>query len=235
MKTVLSFGGGVNSTALLLLKLNDIIDFDVMIFADTRGEHPETYRYIDTYIRPACIANDIAFHDVSFGNLYDDYYERNVIPVKMFRSCTDKYKVRPIHKFLKKTYVDYDTVVGIDYGEKHRAERFHGAFHFPLIDKHITRQGCKQIILDHGWPVPPKSGCYFCPYKQKKHWIQLLHEHRDLYLLAEAFEKNGRRYPKYGLANQRLETLRLAVDAQQSLTQWIDNPNEPTACIMCHS
>lgn len=50
MKTplVVSFGAGVNSTAMLCGFAERGIRPDAILFADTGGERPETYRFLDT-------------------------------------------------------------------------------------------------------------------------------------------------------------------------------------------
>ena len=44
---VLSFGGGVNSVALMVVLLQEGLPFDEAVFADTGGEVPETYQYLE--------------------------------------------------------------------------------------------------------------------------------------------------------------------------------------------
>src|ERR1035441_4621830 len=46
MKTVASYGGGVNSTAMLLGLAERSETVDLILFADTGGEKPETYAYV---------------------------------------------------------------------------------------------------------------------------------------------------------------------------------------------
>lgn len=227
----LSFGAGVNSTAILCLHKERKVSIDYVIFADTKGEHPETYNYIEAHVKPLCRSLNLPFDIVCHGDLLKDYTEKNIIPFRLFRSCTDKYKIRPIKRYLPK---DSTMILGIDYGEKHRAERFIGShFEFPLIDLKIDREECKQIIQRNGLPIPIKSGCYFCPFTKRSEWIKLLKNHRDLYLEAEAFEKNCSKYPKYTLTKIPLRRLRESIELQNSLCEWIDEENKP--CIFCHS
>jgi len=232
---VLSFGAGVNSSAILVLHAQDRYKVDAVIFADTHGEHPETYKFIGETVKPFCNEISLPFHIVSNGDLYEDYWKKQIIPFRMFRSCTDRYKIRPIKKFVDEHYgVNNICVLGIDYGEKHRAERYEGYnFEFPLIDLEINREKCKQIIRDFGWQVPIKSGCFFCPFTRKDAWIRLLKNHRELFLRAADFEKNCRKYPQYHLTNKPLEKIREAIDNQQSLCGWIETEGEP--CVFCHS
>jgi 3'-phosphoadenosine 5'-phosphosulfate sulfotransferase (PAPS reductase)/FAD synthetase len=51
---ILCLGAGVNSTALLVLHQKDVVKFDIAVFADTGGEHPETYAYLENVIKPLC-------------------------------------------------------------------------------------------------------------------------------------------------------------------------------------
>lgn len=44
---ILSYGGGTNSTALLLGLYERHIPIDLILFADTGAEHPHTYRHIE--------------------------------------------------------------------------------------------------------------------------------------------------------------------------------------------
>jgi len=46
-KYILSYGGGVNSTALLFLLKDLDYPLDEVIFADTGAELPETYQYLE--------------------------------------------------------------------------------------------------------------------------------------------------------------------------------------------
>ena len=44
---MVSYGGGVNSTALLISLHQHRIPVDLILFADTGAEHPHTYAYLD--------------------------------------------------------------------------------------------------------------------------------------------------------------------------------------------
>jgi len=70
---VLSLGGGTQSCALALMAAAGLTDpLDAIIFADTQGELPETYAYID-YLRGVVETAGIPLYVVTAGNLYDDY------------------------------------------------------------------------------------------------------------------------------------------------------------------
>jgi len=219
---VLSLGAGVNSTALLVLRSQGKVDFDLAVFADTGGEHPETYAYLDNVIRPFCEKHQIELVRVKSQKppLYDFYFSKRIIPTRMFRHCTDHYKIQPLKKYCMDRFPTEKIVflIGIDVGERNRAESFcKGDAIFPLIDMDINREECKEIILDAGLPLPIKSGCYFCPFTRKQGWLNLLKKHPDLFLKAEVLEQNCSRYPEMTLANVPLEKVRKEKQGQSSL------------------
>lgn len=66
---VLSLGGGVQSSALLLMACDGLLDpLDAAVFADTGGEMPETYDHLD-YLRGHAEQAGIRFLTVSAGDL----------------------------------------------------------------------------------------------------------------------------------------------------------------------
>ena len=46
---VVSFGGGTNSTAMIIGMYLHKIPIDLILFADTGGEQPHTYEFIETF------------------------------------------------------------------------------------------------------------------------------------------------------------------------------------------
>ena len=44
---VVSYGGGVNSTALIVFLVRNRFPLDCVVFSDTGDEMPETYEYLD--------------------------------------------------------------------------------------------------------------------------------------------------------------------------------------------
>jgi len=69
---ILLLGGGTQSCALALMSAaGELPKLDHIVFADTQGELPETYEYID-YLRPIVEAAGIPLHVVTAGSLYDD-------------------------------------------------------------------------------------------------------------------------------------------------------------------
>lgn len=223
MVNILSLGAGVNSTALLLKCHQEI---DAVIFADTGGELPETYAFIDKVIMPFCKNKDIEYIMVRshHGTLESYCLQKRIIPYRMLRWCSDKFKKKPIIDFIKSHYDgEVQVMMGIDYGEFHRmktSDKKGISNIFPLVDLKLDRKGCEDIIKSQGYDIPVKSGCYFCPFQPKSRLKWVLTEHPSLYVRAETMEKNGQKYPKATLIGTPLEQIRKAIINQRSLDEF---------------
>jgi hypothetical protein len=201
----LSFGAGVNSTAALIL-----LKPRYLIFADTGDEYPETYEYIKDYVRPFLSSYGgrlTVVRNESYRRLRDQAFSEKIIPVRMYRWCTDKWKIRPIREYLKQNLLlPCRQMIAIDAGEAHRAkpsDRAEITNDFPLVEHDIDREQCLLIIEKNGWPPPPKSGCFYCPFQAKRQWIALKRNHPELFKIAVKMEKNGSQYGRLFLASDR--------------------------------
>lgn len=114
--TVLSFGGGQDSTALLLKSIHDkdyistyIKGKLIVVMSDTGNEHPETYENVKK-AEDLCKKNGIEFyflrpelgyHSEAWQSLTSQWERNNTIQGVAFpKSCTDNLKVKPIYKFV---------------------------------------------------------------------------------------------------------------------------------------
>src|SRR5438552_2082882 len=99
---VLSYGGGLNSFALLLLLLKSGRRLDEVVFADTGAELPETYAHIN-FVRKFLRSKGVAFTVVKSGNgsLYETCKRRRVIPSMIWRWSTRDYKITPIYAYYR--------------------------------------------------------------------------------------------------------------------------------------
>lgn len=194
---ILSFGAGVNSTALAILAINDGWRGEI-VFSDTGCEWPETYCYLDYFEREWLAARGL--HVTRLGPRYDphpsgpsysgasliEYCERNhIVPMMAVRWCTVKWKVTPIDRWA----AGRETMIGIAANEAHRQR----GRCCPLVDADVDRAGCVQIIQHEVLNVPQKSGCYICPYQRSVQWRDLWQHHPDLYARAELMELNGQK------------------------------------------
>jgi 3'-phosphoadenosine 5'-phosphosulfate sulfotransferase (PAPS reductase)/FAD synthetase len=116
MLTVLSFGAGQDSTALLYKYTYDPAfkakyapkDF-LTVVSDTKDEHDYTYKHIDE-IKGFCTAHrlpfahltsDLGFHSEKWLGLREFYRRTKSCGSKAFnKSCTDQLKIKPFYRFL---------------------------------------------------------------------------------------------------------------------------------------
>ncbi len=189
MKQYLSYGGGLNSTACIVLKAQGLLDYDEAIYVDHRCDWPETREYVEMIAEKYPIT--ILKPNVGgYDNLYDyaDHYKIIPSQIKGFRWCTHKFKVGVINQYIQKPCF---MMIGFSTDEAHRAKlQYEDGIEnrFPLIENDIDRRECKEIIKKYGLPIPIKSGCFFCPGQRIEQWKKLRRQHPDLYCKAKHLE-----------------------------------------------
>ena len=68
----LSYGAGMQTFALLVMAEQGDIQIDEVVFADTGGEHPETYAHIEKVAKPICDRMGIPFITVKMRKIVTD-------------------------------------------------------------------------------------------------------------------------------------------------------------------
>ena len=200
---VLSFGGGVQSTAMLLFIKDGLLPKpDIVIHADTGAEMPETEKHIKEWVIPFCEEQEIPFKIVKshLGSIYDDYYKIGAIPIMGIRSCTDKFKIRPQRRAIReivgngKGKLLAECWLGITTDEERRRTESNVKWcgvTYPLLDYHrVSRQECLDRLHEEGLEVI-KSGCFHCPYAGSNFYIDLRSKHNDLFQKAIDLESNA--------------------------------------------
>ena len=215
---VLSLGGGVNSTALLSAMARKNIPPDLVLFADTGGERPETYKHVE-HIWWWCDQREIEFRIVTNGgrgqgrSLEENCLMRKELPSLAygFKGCSVKWKRQPMDRFVRDWRPAIDCwatggkvirYIGIDAGEAHRAvltedEKF--IYRYPLVEWGMGRQECIDEIKSRGWLVPPKSSCYYCPAMRRNEILDLQRDHPELLERALKIEANAETHTVSGL------------------------------------
>ena len=191
---VVSFGGGTNSTAMIIGMYLHKIPIDLILFADTGGEQPHTYEFMGTFNEwlvkhgiPKIVS--VEYHDKD-GNrltLEQECINSGRLPsiAYGYKKCSLKHKIGTQEKFCnnyqpcKEVWASGQRVhkyIGYDAGETRRIQ--HAApideadkkyeKHYPLYEWGWTREECVHVIERAGLPRPGKSSCFFCPSMKKK-------------------------------------------------------------------
>lgn len=204
----ISFGGGVQSTGLLVLAATGRIDFPLFLMANVGedSESPATLRYVEQHARPYAKRHGLELRildrirrdgtvETLWGRLTREGSRSLPIPVRMSngapgtRSCTADFKIKVIGRELRRlgaTAAAPATVgIGISVDEIHRANNRrvepHEQIVYPLLDLGLRRTDCARIIREAGLPVPPKSSCFFCPFHRPEAWHDLRRDEPHLF------------------------------------------------------
>ncbi|MBF0133861.1 MAG: phosphoadenosine phosphosulfate reductase family protein [Magnetococcales bacterium] len=217
----LSYGGGVNSTALAVMVVHGLLPKygDVkFIFSDTGNEKPETIQYIKQIFIPYLqkYGRDLVVVKAE-ETVLERWQRYKMTGSRTLRSCTDHGKIRPIMDFVRKVDDSPEQLVGIDAGESHRAKpankkKREFPKHYPLVERGIDRKRCIEIIKDAGIRIPVKSGCWHCPFMRV----------REILSLANTFPEQ---FEKIILLEDVCRT-RMIIEGKEirSYYQWRDKP-----------
>ncbi|ULR53854.1 phosphoadenosine phosphosulfate reductase [Streptomyces deccanensis] len=213
---VISYGGGVQSTALLVLAAQREIDFSTFLFANVGddSEHPATLAYVREIAIP--YAERAGLHIYELKRRRRDGATETLmqrlnrpdtrsipIPVRMAngapgrRNCTADFKIKVVGRWLREhgatAKAPAAVGIGISLDEIHRANRrrreAHEVIEYPLLDLGLRRDDCERIITEAGLPVPPKSSCFFCPFRTVDAWRHQRRHEPELFAQSVRLEE----------------------------------------------
>lgn len=207
---VLSHGGGTNSTAMLVGLAERRIVPDLILFADTGGEKPHTYAFLDTLDRWLG-TNGFPLITRVRSQSPDQTLEGNVTRLGVlpslaygWKTCSQRWKIAPQDKFLNgwgpaKEAWDAGKrithLIGYDADEHHRVKNYDddkAIKRYPLVDWDWGRDECREAIARAGLPQPGKSACFFCPASRKSEILELRRVYPDLFERALEMERRAK-------------------------------------------
>lgn len=189
---VLSYGLGVDSTALLLELCSQGRPPDLVLTADPGSEKRESYEVLERmsrWMEQHGIRYEIVKYQVRqfrqsppYAKLIESLLINGCLPSIAFgrHSCSLRFKVAPQNTFLQtwQPAIDaWDTgrkvtkIIGLDAGPRDSVRYAHARtqpedplydYDYPLQTWGWTREDCEHRIATEGLPVPPKSSCWFC-------------------------------------------------------------------------
>jgi hypothetical protein len=204
---IVAYGGGTNSTAMPCLMLQPGLKPGLILFSDTGGERPETYRTVETVSRWCLSVGFPEIQVVRYRNkdgqvisLEQDCLTRKALPSLAYgwKTCSDRWKIRPQQKAIRE-YMRFHELsavqqfIGYDADEERRMRKNPLEFianRYPLIENSIYREDCVRICRDFGLPAT-KSARFFCPSSKKKEIMDLQITHPDLLRRAVEMENNA--------------------------------------------
>lgn len=190
---VLSFGAGVQSSTVAMMMLHGEIErADLAIFADTCAEPAVVYQWL-AWMREELEAGGMPLHIVRQGDGLTANLEAGrgglahcsnppfftINGGLLKRDCTRDYKIAPIYREIQRVREKRPVVqvFGISFDERRRcalpSRKYIVGHDYPLVDLEMTRIDCKRWMLHHGYPVPPRSACVYCPYRCDAEWRRM--------------------------------------------------------------
>jgi|TARA_Y100000310_G_scaffold36352_1_gene34242 hypothetical protein len=171
---------------------------DAAIFADTGWEPPSVYEHLEwlktvVSVPIHVVSQDYKIRERTLASLggktrftalpvYIKNYDGEKAMLR--RQCTREYKIEPLERqarallgLKKGQRMPRGTMVqnwlGISSDEAARMKRAYRPWmdnFYPLIERWISRQGCKDWMADHSYPEPSKSACIGCPFHDDGTW-----------------------------------------------------------------
>lgn len=212
---VVAYGVGVDSTAMLVGMHQRGERPDLILFADTGDEKPETYAYLEVinewldrvgFPRVTVVKNPRP--KSNDRSLSESCLRNRVLPALAYgmHQCSIVWKIDPQRKYVKNWVPaqiawsrgqDVVQCVGYDAGARDSVRRFKSEGkaadgyrnRFPLIEWGWDRDRCKAEIAAAGLPVPVKSSCFHCPASKREEIVELRERHPDLYARAIQIEQ----------------------------------------------
>tara|TARA_R110000824_G_scaffold183776_1_gene364807 strand:- start:107 stop:916 length:810 start_codon:yes stop_codon:yes gene_type:complete len=194
-----SFGGGVQSTAIALLVEQGKLPAPASwVFADTGDEPAEVYEHVEKWSKRIDLKVVVG---TKTGSLLQDYIEgvdagenppqpplwiadpdKPGARMPMRRQCTERYKIRVIKRYLRERFdiksgkgPQVVQWIGISVDEAHRMKPAGAGWYsiaWPLIDLGMRRTDCLKLLADAGESAP-RSACRYCPYHGNDEWKRL--------------------------------------------------------------
>lgn len=214
---VVSFGGGTNSTAMIIGMYLHKIPIDLILFADPGAEQPHTYEFIQTFNvwleKHGLPTITPVFYTDKAGNrmtLEEECLRSHALPsiAYGFKKCSLKHKIGTQEKFCnnyppcreewaagRRVY----KYIGYDAGETRRIQHAAPADEankkyenrYQLYEWGWDRAECVRVIERAGLPKPGKSSCFFCPSMKKKEIQALWEDYPELFQRAIDLEHNA--------------------------------------------
>ena len=216
-----SFSGGKDSTAMLLLMIERGMPIDMVLAADTGMEFPEMYRHWDqveqVLYRERGLHLTILRHPKGFEWLMFDQPKekessielRTKLGVPLYgngwpgfkvRWCTGQLKTHLINKAVSRLRKEYQILhyVGIAFDEQDRIKKEQ----YPLVKWKITEKQALQICYDRGfdwgglYEIYHRCSCWCCPLQRIDELRKLRRHHPQLW--AKLMELDERALSQFG-------------------------------------
>jgi hypothetical protein len=200
-----TFGGGVDSTAMLIRLVKEGRPLDLVLFSNTggassKGEKRATYQHVRLMTRWLKSKGYPQVKTLIYNKegLYNEVYRLGTLPPVAFgfKTCSLKWKKEPADRYMKRHFKNRKIVkyMAYDASESHRIKDYsteNERVEYPLVEWDMDRFDCMAYIAETNMPVPPKSSCFFCPHMRLREIKELEATEPCLFNMAIALENNA--------------------------------------------
>lgn len=259
---VVSYGGGVQSNALLVMAARGELVCDAFLFCNVGddSENPDTLRYVRDVAMPYAETHGIRLIELQRvrrsgpATLYQELTapaSRSIrIPVRMSngapgnRGCTADWKIRVVARWCwangARASKPATVMLGISLDEWQRVNESRIGYvrnAYPLVDRRLSRQDCMNLITRAGLPIPPKSSCWFCPMRKLSAWREMHDRQPDQFARAAELEQTiNERRARLGKDNvwlsRALKPLPMAMGDATQPALFDEDPCESGYCMV---
>lgn len=207
-KHIVSFSGGKDSTAMLLMMIEKNMRIDEIIFCDTGMEFPEMYDHIREVEKYIGRKITVLKAENTFEFMMQDYVKTRgkrkgqkgyAFPSFRNRWCTTYFKTQPISRYLRK-YKDSEIIEyhGIAFDEPKRiGNNSIKTIKYPLYEWGITEKEALQFCYSKGFTWGglyekfKRVSCWCCPLKGLKELKTLYFDYPDLWERLKEMEQKS--------------------------------------------
>ena len=188
---------------------------DLAVIADTGREFSLVWDYLSETVVPALrdvgVELHIAPHSLATVDLWSGA-EGNTLLIPAFTThsgesgklpkyCSQEWKTRVVQRFCRQHGIDdADQWIGFTIDEMDRMRTYHPGkawqHVYPLVDLRMNRGDCLGLVSRMGWPEPPRSSCFMCPFKTDQEWEYMKNASPKDFSLAVELEREVRQRDK---------------------------------------
>ena len=211
MRHVVSFSGGKDSTAMLLMMIEKGMPIDEIIYCNVMatpylgGDFPEMYAYIKKVEKH--IGRKITFVQaaLSFEEQFYTEYKRGERAGQIygfpfttgFSWCNDRLKLKPLRQY-QRGAGEHITYLGIAADEPKRLAKMDEYTRAPLAEWGITEEMARAYLEERGLLNPlyrkfRRLGCWFCPKQCLDSLRRIRWEYPDLWRVMLQWQEDSRR------------------------------------------